>query len=168
MELRRSFIKDLLQSTEVDREVNVKGWVRTKRGNKKIAFVALNDGSTINNIQIVIDIANFDEDLIKKITTGASLSVNGTLVKSLGKGQPVEILAQDIELYGTADPDTYPLQKKGHSMEFLREIAHLRFRTNTFGAVFRIRHAMAYAIHKYFNDRNFYYLHTPIVTGSDA
>jgi asparaginyl-tRNA synthetase len=168
MELRRSFIKDLLQSTEVDREVNVKGWVRTKRGNKKIAFVALNDGSTINNIQIVIDVANFDEDLTKKITTGASLSVNGTLVKSLGKGQPVEILAQDIELYGTADPDTYPLQKKGHSMEFLREISHLRFRTNTFGAVFRIRHAMAYAIHKYFNDRNFYYLHTPIVTGSDA
>ncbi|MFP4025737.1 MAG: asparagine--tRNA ligase [Thiohalospira sp.] len=168
MELRRSFIKDLLQSTEVGREVNAKGWVRTKRGNKKIAFVALNDGSTINNIQIVIDIANFDEDLIKKITTGASLSVNGTLLKSLGKGQPVEIHAQDIELYGTADPDTYPLQKKGHSMEFLREIAHLRFRTNTFGAVFRIRHAMAYAIHKYFNDRNFYYLHTPIITGSDA
>jgi len=168
MELRRSFIKDLLTSTEVDREVNVKGWVRTKRGNKNIAFVALNDGSTINNIQIVIDIANFDENVIKKITTGASISVNGTLTKSLGKGQAVEIQAAEIELYGTADPDTYPLQKKGHSMEFLREIAHLRFRTNTFGAVFRIRHAMAYAIHKYFNDRNFYYLHTPIITGSDA
>jgi len=168
MELRRSFIKDLLTSTEVDREVNVKGWVRTKRGNKNIAFVALNDGSTINNIQIVIDIANFDENVIKKITTGASISVNGTLTKSLGKGQSVEIQAGEIELYGTADPDTYPLQKKGHSMEFLREIAHLRFRTNTFGAVFRIRHAMAYAIHKYFNDHNFYYLHTPIITGSDA
>ena len=168
MELRRSFIKDLLTSTEVDREVNVKGWVRTKRGNKNIAFVALNDGSTINNIQIVIDIANFDENVIKKTTTGASISVNGTLTKSLGKGQAVEIQAAEIELYGTADPDTYPLQKKGHSMEFLREIAHLRFRTNTFGAVFRIRHAMAYAIHKYFNDRNFYYLHTPIITGSDA
>ena len=168
MDLRRSFIKDLLKSTEVDREVNVKGWVRTKRGNKNIAFIALNDGSTINNIQIVVDIANFDENLIKKITTGASLSVNGTLIKSLGKGQSVEIHALDIELYGTADADTYPLQKKGHSMEFLREIAHLRFRTNTFGAVFRIRHAMAFATHKYFNDRNFYYLHTPIITGSDA
>ncbi|MGC9374079.1 MAG: asparagine--tRNA ligase [Bacteroidales bacterium] len=168
MELRRSFIKDLVQSTEIDREVNVKGWVRTKRGNKNIAFVALNDGSTINNIQIVIDIANFDEDLIKKITTGASISVNGMLIKSLGKGQNVEIQAREIELYGTADPETYPLQKKGHSLEFLREIAHLRFRTNTFGAVFRVRHAMAFAIHKYFNDRRFYYLHTPIITGSDA
>ncbi|HKL09330.1 MAG TPA: asparagine--tRNA ligase [Bacteroidales bacterium] len=168
MDLRRSFIKDLLKSTEVDREVNVKGWARTKRGNKNIAFIALNDGSTINNIQIVVDIANFDENLIKKITTGASLSVNGTLIKSLGKGQSVEIHAREIELYGTADADTYPLQKKGHSMEFLREIAHLRFRTNTFGAVFRIRHAMAFATHKYFNDRNFYYLHTPIITGSDA
>lgn len=168
MEKRRSFIKDLLQSTEVDREVNAKGWVRTKRGNKQIAFVALNDGSTINNIQVVIDIANFDENLIKNITTGASISVNGLLVQSMGKGQSVEIQAQEIELYGTADPEVYPLQKKGHTLEFLREIAHLRFRTNTFGAVFRIRHAMAFAIHKYFNDRNFYYLHTPIVTGSDA
>ena len=166
MELRRSFIKDLLQSTDADREVVAKGWVRTKRGNKQVAFVALNDGSTIHNIQIVIDIANFNEDLVKNITTGASLSVTGTLVKSMGKGQSLEIQAKEIELYGTADPETYPLQKKGHSMEFLREIAHLRFRTNTFGAVFRIRHA--FAIHKYFNDRNFYYLHTPIVTGSDA
>ena len=168
MEKRRSFIKDLLQSTEVDRDVNAKGWVRTKRGNKQVAFVALNDGSTINNIQVVIDMANFDENLIKNITTGASISVNGLLVKSMGKGQNVEIQAKEIELYGTADPEVYPLQKKGHTLEFLREIAHLRFRTNTFGAVFRIRHAMAFAIHKYFNDRNFYYLHTPIVTGSDA
>lgn len=168
MEQKRSFIKDLLQSTEIDRDVNVKGWVRTKRGNKQVAFVALNDGSTINNIQIVIDITNFDENLIKNITTGASISINGTLVKSMGKGQSVEIQAKDLELYGTADPESYPLQKKGHTLEFLREIAHLRFRTNTFGAVFRIRHAMAFAIHKYFNDRNFYYLHTPIVTGSDA
>jgi len=168
MEKRRSFIKDLLKSTEVDREVNAKGWVRTKRGNKQVAFIALNDGSTINNIQIVVDVANFDENLIKNITTGASLSVNGILVQSMGKGQSVEIQAKEIELYGTADPETYPLQKKGHTLEFLREIAHLRFRTNTFGAVFRIRHAMAFAIHKYFNDRNFYYLHTPIVTGSDA
>lgn len=168
MEQRRSFIKDLLQSTEVDREVNAKGWVRTKRGNKQIAFVALNDGSTIKNIQIVIDIAQFNENQIKDITTGASLSVSGTLVKSMGQGQSVEIQAKEIEVYGTADPETYPLQKKGHTLEFLREIAHLRFRTNTFGAIFRIRHAMAFAIHNYFNDRNFYYLHTPIITGSDA
>lgn len=168
MEQRRSFIKDLLQSTEVDRDVNAKGWVRTKRGNKQVAFVALNDGSTIHNIQVVIDIANFDENQIKNITTGSSISVNGTLVKSMGKGQSVEIQAKEIEIYGTADPETYPLQKKGHTLEFLREIAHLRFRTNTFGAIFRIRHAMAFGIHKYFNDRNFYYLHTPIITGSDA
>ncbi len=168
MEQRRSFIKDLLQSTEADRNVNVKGWVRTKRGNKQVVFVALNDGSTINNIQVVIDVVNFEENLIKNITTGASISVNGTLVKSMGKGQNVEIQAKEVELYGTADPESYPLQKKGHTLEFLREIAHLRFRTNTFGAVFRIRHAMAFAIHKYFNDGNFYYLHTPIVTGSDA
>ena len=168
MEQRRSFIKDLLKSTNVDQDVNIKGWVRTKRGNKQIAFVAVNDGSTINNIQLVIDIANFDEDTIKDITTGASLNVTGTLVKSMGQGQSVEIQAKEIEIYGTADPETYPLQKKGHSLEFLREIAHLRFRTNTFGAVLRIRHAMSFAVHKYFNDRNFYYLHTPIITGSDA
>ena len=168
MEQRRSFIKDLLKSTNVDQDVNIKGWVRTKRGNKQIAFVAVNDGSTINNIQLVIDIANFDEDTIKDITTGASLNVTGTLVKSMGQGQSVEIHAKEIEIYGTADTETYPLQKKGHSLEFLREIAHLRFRTNTFGAVLRIRHAMSFAVHKYFNDRNFYYLHTPIITGSDA
>ncbi len=168
MELRRSFIKELLQSTDTDREVNAKGWVRTKRGNKQIAFVALNDGSTINNIQVVIDLAAFNEDQIKDITTGASLSVNGILVNSMGQGQSVEIQAKEIKIYGTADPETYPLQKKGHTLEFLREIAHLRFRTNTFGAVFRIRHAMTFAVHKFFNDKNFYNLHTPIVTGSDA
>ena len=168
MELRRSFIKNLLQSKDVNIEVNAKGWVRTKRGNKQVAFVALNDGSTIHNIQLVIDLANFNEDLIKNITTGASISVNGILVESQGQGQSVEIQAKEIELYGTADAETYPLQKKGHTLEFLREIAHLRFRTNVFGAVFRIRHAMAFAIHKYFNDNNFYYLHTPIITGSDA
>jgi asparaginyl-tRNA synthetase len=168
MELRRSFIKDLLLSEKSDIQVNAKGWVRTKRGNKQVAFVALNDGSTINNIQLVIDIASFDENQIKNITTGASLSVNGTLVKSMGQGQNVEIQAKEIEIYGTADSETYPLQKKGHTLEFLREIAHLRFRTNTFGAIFRIRHAMAFGIHKFFNDRNFFYLHTPIITGSDA
>ncbi|MDA3954653.1 MAG: asparagine--tRNA ligase [Bacteroidales bacterium] len=168
MEQRRSFIKDLLHSKGVSREVNAKGWVRTKRGNKQIAFVALNDGSTINNIQVVIDVASFNEDQIKNITTGASISVNGTLVKSMGQEQSVEIQAKEIEVYGTADPETYPLQKKGHTLEFLREIAHFRFRTNTFGAIFRIRHAMSFAIHKFFNDNNFFYLHTPIVTGSDA
>ncbi len=167
-ELRRSKIASLLQSNGDGRQVNIKGWVRTKRGNKNVAFIALNDGSVIHNIQVVVDVASFDEELLRQITTGSSLSVNGTLVASQGKGQSVEIQATDIELYGTADPNTYPLQKKGHSMEFLRSIAHLRFRTNTFGAVFRIRHALAYAIHKYFNDNGFYYLHTPLITGSDA
>ncbi len=142
--------------------------MRTKRGNKNIAFIALNDGSTINNIQIVADTALFDENLLKDITTGACIAVTGKLVKSQGQGQNVEIMASSIELYGKSDTETYPLQKKGHSMEFLREIAHLRPRTNTFGAVLRIRHAMAFAIHKYFNDRGFFYLHTPIITGSDA
>jgi len=148
--------------------VLVKGWVRTKRGSKNIIFIALNDGSTINNIQVVADVSLFDEELVKDITTGSCLSVKGILVESEGKGQNVEIQALSIELYGTCDPETYPLQKKGHSMEFLREIAHLRPRTNTFGAVLRIRHAMAFAIHKYFNERGFYYLHTPVITGSDA
>ena len=165
--MHREKVKQLLAS-EPGRDVLVKGWVRTRRGNKKISFIALNDGSTINNIQVVADNASFDEDIMKQITTGASLAVEGKLVKSEGKGQSVEIQAEKIEVFGSADPETYPLQKKGHSMEFLREIAHLRFRTNTFGAVFRIRHAMAYAVHKYFNDKGFYYLHTPIITGSDA
>ncbi len=149
-------------------DVLVKGWVRTKRGNKNIIFIALNDGSTINNIQVVADASLFDEILIKDITTGACVAVTGKLVKSQGQGQNVEISAKSIELYGKSDAEEYPLQKKGHSMEFLREIAHLRPRTNTFGAVLRIRHAMAFAIHKYFNDRGFFYLHTPVITGSDA
>ncbi len=165
---KRTRIVDLLRSTDVDREVVVKGWVRTKRGNKNVAFVAMNDGSTINNIQVVVDVAAFDGELLRKITTGACLRVTGTLVKSLGSGQPVEVQAREIEIYGEADPESYPLQKKGHSLEFLREIAYLRPRTNTFGAVLRIRHAMAYAIHKYFNDRGFYYLHTPLITASDC
>lgn len=150
-------------------EVTAKGWVRTKRGNKNISFIALNDGSTINNIQVVCDHSgNFSEELLKSITTGACLAVTGDLVESQGSGQKVEILAKSIEVYGTADPEKYPLQKKGHSMEFLREIAHLRPRTNTFGAVLRIRHAMAFAIHKFFNDKGFCYLHTPLITASDA
>ncbi len=167
-ELRRSKIADLLKSEGDERIVNVKGWVRTKRGNKNVAFIALNDGSVIHNIQLVVDVPSFDEELLKNITTGSSISANGKLVASQGKGQSVEIQVEELELYGTSDPNTYPLQKKGHSMEFLRSIAHLRFRTNTFGAVFRIRHALAYAIHKYFNDNGFYYLHTPLITGSDA
>lgn len=166
--MERVKIKKLLSSGTVGSDVLVKGWVRTKRGNKNIAFIALNDGSTINNIQIVADMASFDESLIKDITTGACIAVSGKLVASQGQGQQVEINAASIEIFGKSDAETYPLQKKGHSMEFLREIAHLRFRTNTFSAVFRIRHSMAFAIHKYFNDKGFYYLNTPIITGSDC
>lgn len=166
-ELKRQRVSQLLGEAP-GKDVLAKGWVRTKRGNKNVAFIALNDGSTVNNIQIVCDAANFSEELIKNITTGACIAVKGTLVESMGKGQSVEILAKEIEIYGTADVETYPLQKKGHSMEFLREIAHLRPRTNTFGCVLRIRHAMAFAIHKYFNDRGFYYLHTPLITASDC
>jgi asparaginyl-tRNA synthetase len=166
--MNRKRVKDLLMNPVTGEQVLVKGWVRTKREIKNIAFVALNDGSTINNIQVVVDLSLFSADLLKDITTGASLGVTGTLEASQGKGQSVEVLATEIVLYGKCDPDSYPLQKKGHSMEFLREIAHLRFRTNTFGAVIRIRHAMAFAIHKYYNDRGFFYLHTPIITGSDA
>ena len=161
-------IKDLLHSKDFGKKINLKGWVRTKRGNKQVAFIAVNDGSIIHNIQVVADLEQFDPELMKLITTGSGISVNGILVESPAQGQPVEIQAQEIHLYGTADPVKYPLQKKGHSLEFLREIAHLRPRTNTFGAVLRIRHAMAFGIHKYFNDKGFYYLHTPIITGSDA
>ena len=166
-EIKRMRIAQLLKETP-GVEVLAKGWVRTKRGNKNVAFIALNDGSTVNNIQVVCDAANFSDELLKTITTGACIAVKGDLVESMGKGQSVEIQAKEIEVYGTADVETYPLQKKGHSMEFLREIAHLRPRTNTFGCVFRIRHAMAFAIHKYFNDRGFCYLHTPLITASDC
>jgi asparaginyl-tRNA synthetase len=168
MERTNTPIRALLNSKELDREVIVKGWVRTRRGKKNINFIALNDGSTIHNMQIVVEVDQFDPQLIKSINTGASIGVKGTLVQSMGKDQQVEIQAKEITLYGTADAEEYPLQKKGHSLEFLREIAHLRFRTNTFGAVTRLRHAMSYAIHKYFNDHGFYYLHTPIITASDA
>ncbi len=158
----------VLLKEEAGKTVMAKGWVRTKRGNKNVAFIALNDGSTINNIQIVCDMKKFSDEEMKPITTGACICVTGQLVESQGSGQRVEIQAEEIQVYGTADPETYPLQKKGHSMEFLREIAHLRPRTNTFGAVLRIRHSMAYAIHKFFNDKGFYYLHTPLITASDA
>jgi len=161
-------VKELLASEEFGQKVVVKGWVRTKRGNKNIAFVALNDGSVIHNIQIVIEVASFEENLIRQITTGACICVEGILVASSGQGQKVEIQATNIIVYGTADPDVYPLQKKGHSLEFLREIAYLRPRTNTFGAVLRLRHAMSFAIHQYFNDRGFFYFHTPLITASDC
>ncbi len=165
--IRRTRISDLLASHDFGSMVNVKGWVRTRRGSKQVNFVALNDGSTIKNIQVVVDLEKFDEEMLKLITTGACLSVDGELVESLGAGQTAEIQAREIEVLGLCD-NTYPLQKKGHSMEFLREIAHLRPRTNTFGAVFRIRHNMAIAIHKFFHEKGFYYFHTPLITASDC
>jgi len=166
--MKRSTVKELLGATEKNREVLLKGWVRTRRGNNQLAFIAVNDGTIIHSIQVVADLNLFPEEEMKRITTGSSISVTGTLVESMGKGQSVEIQAKEIEVLGDSDPDVYPLQKKGHSFEFLREIAHLRFRTNTFGAVFRIRHALAFAIHKYYNDKGFFCLHTPIITASDA
>ncbi|MBQ1751320.1 MAG: asparagine--tRNA ligase [Bacteroidales bacterium] len=165
--VKRTKIKDLLKS-EPGKEVLAKGWVRTKRGNKQVKFIALNDGSTINNIQIVADTSLFEEDLIRRITTGSSLAVRGELVASLGSGQAVEIQAKEIEIYGECDPMRYPLQKKDTSLEYLRSVAHMRLRTNTFGAVLRVRNAMAFAIHKFFNEKGFVYLHTPLITESDA
>ncbi len=166
-EFTRKSIKELF-GQQPGCDVTVKGWVRTKRGNKNVSFIALNDGSTIRNMQIVCDGQKFSEELMKDITTGACLCVKGKLVESMGKGQSVEVQADAIEIYGKADPADYPLQKKGHSMEFLREIAHMRMRTNTFGCVMRIRNAMAFAIHKYFNEHGFFYLHTPLITESDC
>ena len=165
--LIRSKVKDLLQE-QPGRDVLAKGWVRTKRGNKGIAFIALNDGSTIHNIQIVVDKALFPEDLLPRITTGACIGVTGTLVESVGSGQAVEIQAREIEVYGECDPMRFPLQKKDTSFEYLRSVAHMRMRTNTFGAVLRIRNQMAFAIHEYFHDKGFVYLHTPLITASDA
>ncbi len=165
--LVRTKVKDLLKM-EPGQEVLAKGWVRTKRGNKQVKFIALNDGSTINNIQIVADASNFPEDLFKRISTGASLCVRGQLVASTGSGQAVEIQASEIEIYGECDPMRYPLQKKDTSLEYLRTVAHMRMRTNTFGAVLRVRNAMAYAIHTFFQQKGFVYLHTPIITESDC
>lgn len=154
--MKRTKIKDIFAPELIGREVNVKGWVRTRRGNKNVQFIALNDGSTIKNIQIVLDLAKFtDEEMLKLITTGSSLDVTGMLVESMGKGQSAEIQAESITVLGTADPEEYPLQKKGHTLEFLREKAHLRPRTNTFGAVLRIRSTLAFAIHKFFRKRAF-------------
>lgn len=169
-DIKRLRITELLaKSAEyVGKEIDVKGWVRTRRGNKNVQFVALNDGSTIKNLQIVFDLSNFSEEDLKPITTGASIHVQGDLVESQGKGQTIELQAKELEIYGTASVEDYPLQKKGHTLEFLREKAHLRPRTNTFGAVLRIRHALAFAVHKFFNDKGFYYFHTPLITASDC
>lgn len=171
-------IKDLLTTQELNRQVTVNGWVRSARGNKYVQFIHLNDGSTIKNIQAVADVAKFPEELLKRVTTGACISVTGMLVPSQGKGQAQEVQAETIEILGDCDPEEYPLQKRGKDekdkktqtlpLEFLREKAHLRPRTNTFGAIFRIRHHMTFAIHKFFNDRGFFNLHSPIITGSDA
>ena len=164
--MTRKKIKDILKSEEHDYPVLVKGWVRSFRNNQ---FIALNDGSCMSNVQVVIDFENTDEQTIRNITTGASISVLGKVVASQGKGQKVEVKAEQVEILGTCDAEKYPLQLKNKpSLEYLREIAHLRFRTNTFGAVFRVRHSLAYAVHKFYNDRGFVYLHTPIVTASDA
>jgi asparaginyl-tRNA synthetase len=162
---QRTKIKALLESEQTNIEVTVKGWIRTFRNNQ---FIALNDGSTNNNIQVVVDFENADPNLLKRLTTGAAISVVGTLVASLGKGQKVEVKAKEIEILGDSDPEKYPLQPKKHSLEFLREIAHLRFRTNTFGAVFRVRNSLSFAVHTFFQERGFVYLHTPIITASDA
>ncbi len=167
--MKRTKVADLLKdSSLIGTEVEAKGWVRTRRGNKHVQFVALNDGSTIRNIQIVFDMQRFSEDQLRPVTTGSSIHVTGKLVESMGKGQTCEIQAETLEIFGTADPEIYPLQKKGHTLEFLREKAHLRPRTNTFGAVLRVRSALAFAIHKFFQERGFFYLHTPLITASDC
>lgn len=166
--MKRIKIADILKTATVGQELNVKGWVRAFRSNR---FIQLNDGSTINNLQAVVDFEKFDEALLKKITTGAAISLTGKIVASEGSGQAIELFVETIEILGEANPDDVQktvMQPKKHSLEFLREQAHLRFRTNLFGAVFRVRHAVAYSIHKFFNDRGFFYLHTPIITGSDA
>ena len=164
--MRSPKIKDLLKTSPTGQTVTVQGWVRTFRNNQ---FISLNDGSTINNLQAVVELGKFEDALLKRITTGACISATGELIASLGKGQAVEVKVKELEILGDCDPEKYPLQLKNRpSLEYLREIAHLRVRTNTFSAVFRVRHAMAFAVHKFFNDRGFYYIHTPIITGSDA
>ncbi|MGN6800539.1 MAG: asparagine--tRNA ligase [Ginsengibacter sp.] len=162
---KRERIKEVLANELINHDLTVMGWVRTFRNNQ---FIALNDGSTNANLQVVLELGKFDESLLKRITTGAALKISGTLVPSLGKGQKVELKAQKVEVLGDSDAEKFPLQPKKHSLEFLREIAHLRFRTNTFGAVFRVRHALAFAIHQFFNENGFVYLHSPIITASDA
>src|SRR5215213_2006258 len=162
---KRTKIKELLNWQPQGQQVTVMGWVRTFRNNQ---FVALNDGSTNNNLQVVLELGKYDDEFLKRITTSASLKITGDVVESLGKGQKLELKATRVEILGDCDAEKYPLQPKKHSLEFLREIAHLRFRTNTFGSVFRIRHALAFAVHQFFNNKGFLYLHTPIITSSDA
>ena len=166
--MKRTVIIDALKSTALGEPIHVCGWVRSRRGNKNVSFIALNDGSTIKNIQIVADLSKFSEEQLKPVTTGACIGATGLLVASQGAGQSVEIQLTELEVFGTADPEKYPLQKKGLSMEYLRTIAHLRPRTNTFGAVFRIRHNMAMAIHTYFHEHGYFYFHTPLITASDC
>ena len=165
--IKRTKVVDALKCTDFGSTVNVKGWVRTHRSSKAVDFIALNDGSTINNIQIVVDPSKFDDTLLKQITTGACISATGTLVESQGKGQTSEIQCEGLELYGLCGSD-YPMQKKGQTFEYMRQYAHLRLRTNTFGAVMRIRHNMAMAIHTYFHEHGFFYFHTPLITASDC
>ncbi|MCQ2111541.1 MAG: OB-fold nucleic acid binding domain-containing protein, partial [Bacteroidaceae bacterium] len=165
--LRRTKVVDLLKRTDFGAQVLVKGWVRTRRGSKSVSFIALNDGSTIKNVQIVADLEKFDDELLKQITTGACISVTGTMVESIGSGQAVEVQAQEIELLGACGAD-YPMQKKGQSFEYMRQHAHMRLRTNTFGAVMRIRHNMAMAIHTYFHNHGYFYFNTPLITASDC
>lgn len=165
--MKRTLIKDLTPEM-IGSQVELKGWARTRRGNKHVQFVQLNDGSNVGGIQVVFDMSKFTDEQLKPITTGASLRVVGNLVESMGKGQSMEVQAESLELYGTCDPESYPLQKKGHTLEFLREKAHLRPRTNTFGAVLRVRSALAQAIHKFFGEKGFYYLNTPLITASDC
>lgn len=166
--MKRTKISDIFDPALIGSEVDVKGWVRTRRGNKNVQFVALNDGSTVRNLQIVFDLSRFSEDMLRPVTTGSSIHVTGKLVESMGKGQSCEVQADTLEIYGTADPETYPLQKKGHTLEFLREKAHLRPRTATFGAILRVRSALAFAIHKFFQEKGFFYLNTPLITASDC
>ena len=166
--MKTAKIKQLLNGNLLSQEIILRGWVRTRRGSKNVSFIAINDGSTINSIQAVVENSDFDENLLKRITTGSCVQITGKLVESQGSGQKVEVSASEIKILGDADADTYPLQPKKHSLEFLREKAHLRFRTNTFSAVFRVRHALSFAIHKFFNDRGFVHMHTPIITGADA
>lgn len=165
--IKRTKVVDVLQRTDFGAVVNVKGWVRTHRSSKSVDFIALNDGSTIKNVQVVVDPSKFDESMLKQITTGSCINVNGELVESQGAGQTVELQCREIEIYGLCASD-YPMQKKGQSFEYMRQYAHLRLRTNTFGAVMRIRHNMAIAIHKYFHDHGFFYFHTPLITASDC
>lgn len=166
--MKRTKIVELFRAEELGKEVDVRGWVRTRRGNKYVQFVALNDGSTIKNMQIVFDMAKFTDEQLKPVTTGSSIHVTGRLVESQGKGQTCEVQADTLEVYGTANPETYPLQKKGHTLEFLRDIAHLRPRTNTFGAILRVRSALAMAVHTFFQSKGFFYLNTPLITSSDC